>query len=158
MSCHITQKCPKSSLLMRLANSWFPRNWKSLLITCMKCKKTHYSGNGPFVMSQRAANRRSNWPARLVSSLPTKSYNRAVVVVIFAAGCKNGWRDRDHATLLPIGGRWLWTDTFFAGEGSEEIGNLIENYIKEIEELRCFFFPFPFELKLPAAFVKGQSI
>lgn len=26
----------------------------------------------------------------------------------------------------------------FAGEGSEEIGNMIENYIKEIEELRYF--------------------
>lgn len=31
------------------------------------------------------------------------------------------------------------TTPLFAGEGSEGIGNLIENYIKEIEELRYFF-------------------
>lgn len=34
--------------------------------------------------------------------------------------------DFDQMTLL------------IAGEGSEEIGNMIENYIKEIEELRYF--------------------
>lgn len=43
-----------------------------------------------------------------------------------------------------------------AGEGSEEIGNMIENYIKEIEELRYFntnsFLRKNILIKLQAAF------
>lgn len=31
----------------------------------------------------------------------------------------------------------IWT--MFSGEGSEEIGNMIQNYIKEIEDLRYFY-------------------
>lgn len=78
-------------------------------------------------------------PSLSLSSLPTKTRNRvSVVVVIFAAGCKNGWRGIDFVLLCPplevVG--FEQTTPLFAGEGSEEIGNLIENYIKEIEELR----------------------
>ncbi len=44
---------------------------------------------------------------------------------------------RDFVRCLVDADR-IWT--MFSGEGSEEIGNMIHNYIKEIEDLRYFLF------------------